>query len=52
MLLNNLPFGSHHPGGANFAMADGSVRIVPDTIDFTVLGDLATIAGGEVTQAP
>jgi prepilin-type N-terminal cleavage/methylation domain-containing protein/prepilin-type processing-associated H-X9-DG protein len=52
MLLNNLPFGSHHPGGANFAMADGSVRIVPETIDFTVLGDLATIAGGEVTAAP
>ena len=52
MLLNNLPFGSHHPGGANFALADGSVRFVPETIDFTVLGDLATIAGGEVTQAP
>jgi prepilin-type N-terminal cleavage/methylation domain-containing protein/prepilin-type processing-associated H-X9-DG protein len=52
MLLNNLPFGSHHPGGANFAMADGSVRLLPETIDFTVLGDLATIAGGEVTQAP
>lgn len=52
MLLNNLPFGSHHPGCANFAFADGSVRSVPETIDFTVLGDLATIAGGKVTQAP
>ena len=52
MLLNNLPFGSRHPGGANFALADGSVRHFPETTDFTVLGDLATIAGGEVTQSP
>ncbi|TWT95800.1 Fimbrial protein precursor [Botrimarina colliarenosi] len=52
MLLNNLPFGSNHSGGANFALADGSVHFVTDSIDFTLLGDLATIAGGEVSQLP
>lgn len=52
MLQNDLPFGSFHPGGANFAMADGSVHFLPDDIDFTVLEDLATIAGGEVSRWP
>ena len=51
MLLNNLPFGSLHPGGAHFAMADGSVHFLPDDIDFTVFEDLATIAGGEVIDS-
>lgn len=48
ILLNNLPFGSPHPGGALFALADSSVHFVPDEIDFVVLENLATIAGGEV----
>jgi prepilin-type processing-associated H-X9-DG protein len=50
MLLNDLFFGSYHPGGAQFCMADGSVHMLADSIDFTVFGDLATIAGGEVTH--
>jgi prepilin-type N-terminal cleavage/methylation domain-containing protein/prepilin-type processing-associated H-X9-DG protein len=34
-------FGSWHPGVCQFVMADGSVRVVPDTISPTVLGYLS-----------
>jgi len=50
ILLNDLFFGSLHPGGAQFCFADASVHMVSDTMDFTILGDLATIAGGEVNR--
>jgi prepilin-type processing-associated H-X9-DG protein len=39
-------FWSLHPGGANFALADGSVRFLPYAAD-PVLPALATRAGGE-----
>ncbi|MFI4876582.1 MAG: DUF1559 domain-containing protein, partial [Blastopirellula sp. JB062] len=49
---NNGPFGSHHPGGANFSLADGSVRFLPDTIDMNVYLGLASRNGGEVVATP
>ncbi len=38
---------SQHPKGANIALADGSVRFVPDDIDLTTWRALGTRAGGE-----
>jgi prepilin-type processing-associated H-X9-DG protein len=41
-------FASFHPGGANFLMADGSVRFIADNIHFRSYQALSTIQGGEV----
>jgi prepilin-type N-terminal cleavage/methylation domain-containing protein/prepilin-type processing-associated H-X9-DG protein len=49
MLLNDLQFGSDHPGGANFTFADGSVHMISETIDMTVYKDMSTKDGGEIT---
>jgi prepilin-type N-terminal cleavage/methylation domain-containing protein/prepilin-type processing-associated H-X9-DG protein len=40
-------FGSHHKGGANFALCDGSVRFIRDSIAFSTFQSLATRAGSE-----
>jgi len=40
-------FGALHTGGMNFVMCDGSVRLIPNGVDPTILGALATIMGGE-----
>jgi len=39
---------SYHSGGANVCLADGSVRFVRDSIDFTIWQSVGTRAGGEV----
>ncbi|MEX1039702.1 MAG: DUF1559 domain-containing protein [Pirellulaceae bacterium] len=45
-------FGSQHPGGANFAVCDGSVRFVPETVDMNIYFALASRNGGEVVSLP
>ncbi|MFO0879825.1 MAG: DUF1559 domain-containing protein [Gemmataceae bacterium] len=41
-------FGSQHPGGANFALADGSVRYITDSIPAATLRRLCVRHDGEV----
>lgn len=50
--LRTSAFGSLHPGGANLALVDGSVRFVSQTIDMTLYRALSTRAGGEVASTP
>jgi prepilin-type N-terminal cleavage/methylation domain-containing protein/prepilin-type processing-associated H-X9-DG protein len=42
-------FASHHEGGAQFAMVDGSVRFISENVNMVAFGALGTIAGDEVT---
>ncbi len=44
-------FRSRHPGGANFAMSDGSVKYIKNTINLQAYRALGTKAGGEVISA-
>ena len=43
-------FGSGHPGGAQFALADGSVHFINQNIDPAILTGLSTREGGEVAN--
>ncbi|QDV34664.1 DUF1559 family PulG-like putative transporter [Tautonia plasticadhaerens] len=44
-------FKSYHPGGANFAFCDGSVRFLKQMISSRVYNALGSKAGGEVVSA-
>ena len=48
-VFNDIAMGSAHTGGANFAMADGSVRFLRDTIPLATYRSLASRDGGEPT---
>jgi prepilin-type N-terminal cleavage/methylation domain-containing protein/prepilin-type processing-associated H-X9-DG protein len=42
---------SYHPGGVNCLLADGSVRFVKDSVNWTAWRALGTVAGGEVVSS-
>jgi len=41
-------FSSYHPGGANFVMVDGSVRMLQNGINLLTFTQLGTKSGGDV----
>jgi prepilin-type N-terminal cleavage/methylation domain-containing protein/prepilin-type processing-associated H-X9-DG protein len=47
---NRYSFRSHHPGGLNFALADGSVRFVAESVPLQIYRAMATIRGGEALE--
>ena len=47
-----MGFKSLHPGGANFAMADGSIHFINESIDYDLYQALSTRAGGEMASVP
>jgi prepilin-type N-terminal cleavage/methylation domain-containing protein/prepilin-type processing-associated H-X9-DG protein len=49
---NVYSFRSRHPGGLQFAYADGSVHFIRDAIELKVYRSLATIRGGEAVTVP
>lgn len=49
---NNHSFRSRHPGGLQFALADGSVHFVTNAIELNLYRALATIQGGEAVNVP
>jgi prepilin-type N-terminal cleavage/methylation domain-containing protein/prepilin-type processing-associated H-X9-DG protein len=51
-VFNNNEPASFHSGGANFLMADGSVRFVSETTSQSVLFSMATRDGGETFDMP
>jgi prepilin-type N-terminal cleavage/methylation domain-containing protein/prepilin-type processing-associated H-X9-DG protein len=46
-----IAFRSLHPGGVNFAMADGSVKFIKSSISYLTWWSLGTRNGGEVISA-
>ena len=45
-----MTWGSGHPGGANFALGDGSLRFITDSISPAMLVALSTRKGEEVVS--
>jgi len=49
---NNTPLNAAHAGGANFAMGDGSIRFMSDSVPVATLQLLATRDDGQVVTVP
>jgi hypothetical protein len=49
---NHAVFGGIHPGVANFAIGDGSVRAIATTIDFETLYFLVNVNDGRAVSIP
>lgn len=47
---HTMGFKSRHPGGANFALVDGSVHFLSESMDYEMYNALGTKAGGEVAS--
>lgn len=48
----NNPMNSEHPGGAQFLFLDGSVHFLPETMNLTLLKNLANRDDGNVVTLP
>lgn len=49
--FNDGDFGSEHPGGAQFCMANGSVHFVSEEVDHDIFLSTASRNGGEMGTA-
>ncbi len=49
---NHMPMGSHHPGGMNVLLGDGSVTSLSESINLELYFQLATVNGGEAVSMP
>jgi prepilin-type N-terminal cleavage/methylation domain-containing protein len=49
---NNYSFMSMHPGGGQFALVDGSVRFISETIDLTTYRQLGSMMDGGAVNMP
>jgi prepilin-type N-terminal cleavage/methylation domain-containing protein len=50
--FNDISFASHHPGGAQFALGDGSTRYINQTINLYVYQTAASMNQAEQTSLP
>jgi prepilin-type N-terminal cleavage/methylation domain-containing protein len=50
--VNDLPFGSRHPGGVNFCRGDASVSFLNDSMDSKIYLALGSRNGGETINEP